>query len=282
MSTQLAFPLDKRWIHRREAWRAPGETIRPDDFGVDVIRQESVSRRFVVEHHYSGSFPAARLSVGLFRKTGPARKELVGVAVFSVPMQGAAITRYSGLEPGSGVELGRFVLMPEVAFNGETWFLRRALSALRAEKPDVRVVLSYSDPMERRTAEGLLTKPAHVGQIYQAHNAVFAGRASPHWHWFTRDGQVVSPRALSKIRNQERGHAYAERLLIAAGAGARGFLESPADWLDRVLEPPAFRRLRHPGNFAYVFGLDREAKAAVAAVNGGGLPYPHLQRPRSA
>lgn len=68
----------------------------------------------------------------------------------------------------------------EVAFNGETWFLRRALPILHAEKT-VTAVLSYADPMERHAAGGELTKSAHVGQIYQAHNATFAGRAAARW-----------------------------------------------------------------------------------------------------
>lgn len=95
MSSKPIFPADKRWERRRERWLPPGETIRPSEFGVDVVPERS-ARALVLEHHYSGGFPAARLSVGFFRKTGVAPARLVGVAVFSVPMQGAAITRYSG------------------------------------------------------------------------------------------------------------------------------------------------------------------------------------------
>lgn len=270
-----AFPMDKRWLHREERWAPPGDVIKPVEFGVDVVHERS-ARALVLEHHYSGSFPAARLSVGLFRKTGVAPAHLVGIAVFSVPMQGAAVTRYSGLAAAAGVELGRFVCTPEVAFNGETWFLRRALALLRHEKPKVRAVVSYADPMERRTVEGLLTKPAHAGTIYAAHNAVFAGRARGRWLWLDRNGQVVSERALSKIKALHRGHAYAERQLVAAGAAPRRYGEDPVVWLARVLREPTFRRLKHPGNFAFVFGLNRAAKASIVAATGGGHPYPKL------
>lgn len=276
MRNQLALVLDKRWERRREAWRSPGETIRPTEFGVDLV-DEAVARAFVIEHHYSRSFPAARLCAGLYRRTGVQPATLVGVAVFSVPMQAAVIPRYSGLAGGDGVELGRFVLLPEIAFNGETWFLRRALSLLRAEKR-CRAVVSYADPMERTTAAGELTKPAHFGTIYQAHNATFHGRAAARWLWLDRAGQIVSPRALSKIRLQERGHAYAERQLTAAGADPRRPHEDPVLWLGRVLREPTFRRVRHPGNFVYAFGLDREAKASIAAAN---RPLPYPRKPRS-
>ena len=273
--------MGKRWLYREERWVARGEVIRPAEFGVDVL-SERMSRALILEHHYSGSFPAARLSVGLFRKTGVSTSRVVGTAVFSVPIQAASITRYSGLLPSQGVELGRFVCTPDVAFNGETWFLRRALALLRQVKPEVRAVVSYADPMERRTVEGLLTKAAHAGQIYAAHNAVFAGRAKPRWLWLDRNGQVVSERALSKIRAQHQGHAYAERQLVTAGADPRRYGEEPAAWLERVLRAPTFRRLRHPGNFVFVFGLDRQAKAGVLVANGGNRPYPKVSGPKTS
>lgn len=276
----------KRWEHRNERWVPPGETIRPEEFGVEVIR-EAVARSFVQTHHYSGSFPAARLSVGLYRKTGVHPARPVGVAVFSVPMQRAAIPRYTGFEAVEGVELGRFVCAPEVAYNGETWFLKRALAALSKEKglhatgqTGVRAVISYADPLERRDASGLITKQAHAGQIYQAHNALFAGRAKPRWLWLNRNGQVVSERGLSKLRNLERGHGYVERALLACGAAPRRCGEHPADWLNRILRPPLFQRIRHPGNFVYCFGLGRTDAKRIA----GHLPerqaYPRLDNER--
>jgi len=87
--------------------------------------------------HYSGTFPAARLSIGLWGP-GPA---LVGVAVFSIPMSVAVLPRWTGLDHTEAVELGRFVCGPTVKFNGETWFLRRAFRILASEKY-CRAVLS--------------------------------------------------------------------------------------------------------------------------------------------
>ncbi len=249
--------LDKRWLDRRERWARPDVVFDPRGYAVEVV-PERLARDLVLAHHYSGSFPAARLSVGLFRKSGPAAAaELAGVAVFSVPMSSAVIPARVGIPAAEGVELGRFVCLPEVAFNGETWFLRRALAALRVEKREVRAVLSYADPLERWTEGGLLCKPAHYGTIYQAGNASFIGRAKPSFVVMTRGGQVVSGRSLSKIRTQARGHVYASEQLEAAGADPRRPLEDPSDWLRRVLVEPAFVKVRHPGNYCYAFGLDR-------------------------
>lgn len=271
------YVLDKRWANRRECWRAPGEVIRPGEFGVELLR-EAEAKAFVVAHHYAGSMPAARLCAGLYRKTGVAPARLVGVAVFSVPIQNAAIPRYTGLSPAEGVELGRFALLPEVAFNGETWFLRRAFRILVAEKGGpggVRAIISYADPLERRDVHGVIVKPAHAGQIYQAHNALYAGRASARTLWLSRAGQVLSPRALAKIANGEQGREYAARQLLTAGAPARAHGETPADWMKRVL-PLIAHRVRHPGNHVFAFGLDLAAKRSIAQANAGGQPYPRV------
>jgi hypothetical protein len=272
--TQLSlFPFEKRWTCRRERWVTPADPFRPGGYAVDVV-SEALARSFVVREHYSASFPAARLSVGLW---GPG-PSLAGVAVFSVPMSQAVLRRWTGPDHDHAVELGRFACAPSVRFNGETWFLRRALAALGREK-GCRAVLSFADPLERRTLGGELCKGAHYGTIYQAKGSLFAGRARPRWVLLAPDGSVVSARTLSKIRSEERGIGYAVRQLRAYGAPARAPGESWRAWTDRVCALPPFRRVRHPGNFAYVMGLDALATARLAALHEGGLPYPKRRYP---
>jgi len=62
------------------------------------------------------------------------------------------------------------------------------------------------------------------------------------------------------------------RLLVQAGCPARSFGEEPRDWLARVL--PGLRRLRHPGNFTYLFGLGRVEQRRLARLHPARLPYP--------
>lgn len=196
------------------------------------------------------------------------RRDLVGVAVFSVPMHQRIIPRHTGLDdPREGVELGRFVLLDEVAGNGETWFLRRAFALARAEL-GVRAVIAYSDPVARTALDGRLVKPGHLGTIYQAHNGRFLGRASPSTLWISPFGRAVPPRAVSKIRNVERGAAYSERLLVDLGAPPRKVGEDPRAWVERALA--GFRRLRHPGNFVYAWPLDRGVERGMPT----GVGYP--------
>jgi len=63
---------DKRWSDRRERWVRHTALISPSELGVDVLRERH-AKAFIVKHHYSGTMVAARLCVGLYRKTGVTR-----------------------------------------------------------------------------------------------------------------------------------------------------------------------------------------------------------------
>lgn len=243
----------QRWRLGRDYYRARAADFDPGQFGVEVIPDDTTARDFVVQHHYAGSLPAARLRVGLYRRRNWLRPELVGVAVFSVPMQAAVIPAYSGLPAARGVELGRFVLLDDVPYNGETFFLRRAFAALRSELPEVGVVVSYSDPVPRTDLEGVTVMPGHVGGIYASKGARYVGRGRGRLLLLDARGRVASERGLSKIRNGERGWEGAARKLEVAGAPPRRVGEDPAAWVDRVVASGAFRPLRHPGNHVYLF-----------------------------
>lgn len=266
--------LCQRWRERRDSYRPAGEPIRASEYHVGVI-DEGPARAFVEMHHYSGTFPAARLCVGLFRSSGAARARLVGTAVFSVPMNNHSIPVYSGLAAHAGVELGRFVLLDECEANAETWFLARAFRGLRTEKPEVKAVLSYSDPLPRATDDGRIVKPGHMGICYQALNARHVGRSSARTLILDVDGRVISERALSKIRNDERGAAGAYRRLISAGAPPRRFGEDPRDYVTRAVADGPFRRVRHPGNFVYLWSVGgRHDRQRLERGFAAALPYP--------
>lgn len=249
--------MNQRWLFRRDSYRPPAEVIRTAEYDVAPI-PEAVAKAFVVTHHYSASYPAARFRFGLHR-----RGELVGTAVFSVPLRWEVLRPLPG-DPRESVELGRFVLLDEVPGNGETWFLARCFEQLRAR--GVRGVVSFSDPIPRSTADGRQLFAGHVGTIYQAANAVYLGRGTPRTLRLLPSGCVLSDRAIQKIRAGERGCRYAAALLEAAGAPPLG--EDRRAWLDAWL-PRLTRTMRHPGNLKYAWTLHRRDRRALPA----SLPY---------
>jgi hypothetical protein len=195
--------------------------------------------------------------------------------VFSTPAQAAVVPRWTGLEQNQGVELGRFVLLENVPGNGETWFLARAFRVLQQLKPEVRAVVSYSDPLPRAAADGRLVMPGHVGTIYQAHNGTYRGRSSRETLHFTPSGEVLSRRTMSKLRTGERGgawHAYSYEQIRAHGAPPRHDGESGREYVARALHQGPFTRVRHPGNHVYVWGLDKAVRRALPV----SLDYPKM------
>lgn len=255
--TQLALSLgSQRWRERRDSYRPAGEPIRTSAFDVAEIPEDRVARAFVERHHYSGTYPAARARVGLYR-----RGELAGVAVFSHPCNDRVLTSvFPALAPAAAVELGRFVLLDEVPANGETWFLARCWELLRAR--GLRGVVSFSDPVPREDLHGRRVFPGHVGTIYQAANARHLGRGTAQLLHLLPDATVFSRRAAQKIRSGEKGWRYAAAQLERWGAdplfddadrGAR------AAWLRRWTAELT-RPLRHPGNYRYAWALARAVR----------------------
>ncbi len=199
--------------------------LRPPPLRRALIADDQPAKTFVVAHHYSGSYAAARVRAGL-------------------------------------------------CDDGETFFLAQAFRL--AAREGVRGIVSFSDPMPRVRADGTVLSPGHVGTIYQAANGWHtADRGTPRTLLVGPDGRVLSDRALSKIRRQEPGYAYAERQLVGYGARPRQPAESPAWWLDTALTDAGIRRVRHPGNHRYLFRIRRtraeRSRVRFALPNA---PYP--------
>lgn len=258
---QLALDFSQRWRGRRPSYRPSGETIDTRRLAVASI-DEGTAKRYVVEHHYSGTYPAARCRVGLYRKLPFEADRLVGVAVFSVSAQPRALGAYFG-DVGDGCELGRFVLDDDVEGMGETWFLSRAFGVLRSEKRSVEVVLSYSDPVERKSAAGVLVKPGHVGGIYLAHNAVYFGRAAKQKLLIAPDGRCLSRRSLNKVAVEDRGWRGVCEMIETMGGPARAIGESGDSYHRRVMASGTFRVMHHPGNHAWGWALTAAKRRLV-------------------
>src|SRR3546814_15499396 len=82
--------------------------IDPGTLSVDIIDTRREAAPFVREHHYAGAMPVARLSVGLFANGRGGRSALVGVCVFSPPVNNASAPNTAGLGyPPPACALGR-------------------------------------------------------------------------------------------------------------------------------------------------------------------------------
>lgn len=256
---------NQRWRERRESYRPVGEPIETRLYEVAEIADDTPAKRFVVEHHYSGSFPAARFRFGLYRGS-----ELVGVAVFSHPCNDRVLTSVFPVEATSATELGRLVLLDDVPSNGESWFIARCFELLSDR---VAGVVSYSDPVARRRVDGTVVLPGHVGCVYQATNGIYLGRSKRRSLLLLPDGTVFSERALQKIRKRERGWKHSAGVLEKFGALPLELGDSGL-WLGEWL-PRLTRALFHPGNHKYGWALDRSLRKGLSRMSVG--KYPKLR-----
>jgi hypothetical protein len=162
------------------------------------------------------------------------------------------------------------VLADSVPGNGETWFLGRCFELLGRE--GLAGVVSYSDPVARPSRSGAVVFPGHVGTIYQAHNGRYCGRTKAETKWLLPDGTLFEGRAAAKVRADDQGRAYAERMLVEHGASPRQPSEDPAAWVSewraRICRP-----FWHTGNLRYVWALDRRSRRYLPE----SLPYPKFE-----
>jgi hypothetical protein len=261
-------PLDadhaQRWTARRAIFRRRAHDFRPRDYEIAPIDRDRVARAFIEQHHYSASYPAAQDRFGLYRGG-----VLVGVAVFGRSSRDAVLTNVFAAPVEPLRELSRLVLLDEVPFNAESFFVSRCLKALARER-QVTGVVSFSDPVLRTTAGGDPVFLGHWGTVYQSLNATFLQRSTPRTLRLLPDARVLSDRAIQKVRAGERGWRAVVALLVGAGAAPCDDAADSAErraWLQHWL-PILTRPLRHPGNFRYAWSLG--APLAMPA----GTPYP--------
>lgn len=263
---------DQRWRGRRPFYVEPARRFCARGYAVEPL-DELQAKSFVEEHHYSGTFPAARWRFGLFDPFG----RLVGVCVFSHPSNDKVLTgRFPGKATDS-TELGRLVLLDEVGFNAETWFIARCFPTLK--RAGLRGVVSFSDPLARDDIHGRVVHQGHLGTIYRGLGARYTGLATPRTLHLLPDGSVFSARTAQKIRGLECGWAYGVEQLVRQGAEpcpmrpgeealASAKLEAQAwlkTWMGRLC-----RKRRHRGNLTYLWAFDAEALKRLPSA----LPYP--------
>jgi hypothetical protein len=173
-----------------------------DDYLIKQI-PKCVARDFIAKYHYSGGCGNAIMPWGLYEQlTG----QLVGVIAFQTPI--SENTRASIFEDIDGstskcrercercdhidkehayrehvTELHRLAIHPNAPQNTGTWFISRALDALKEYKPKYWAIISMADSTE-----------GHDGTVYQAASADYYGTSGRQKFYRDQDGVLRAPR----------------------------------------------------------------------------------------
>ena len=138
-----------------------------------------MGKEFVKLHHYSHGIHNGAMCYGLLQN-----EELVGVCAFATPCSEQVCSSVFGvIDKRSVTELHRLVLLDEIPKNSESWFIARALKALKKDRPYYNAVLSFADATE-----------GHIGVIYQATNALYTGTSGKATFYLDQNNRLRHPR----------------------------------------------------------------------------------------
>lgn len=112
-----------------------------------------------------------------------------------------------------------------------------AISLLKKQSPNLRLIVSYADPME-----------GHAGGIYQAGNWIYTGTTSPDWAVIDRRGKKWHSRVASESGFKSQ---YGRRV--------------------RVIKPSEGTKIILPGKHRYLMPLDDEMRKRIELLR---KPYP--------
>lgn len=151
-------------------------------------------KAFVKSHHYSHGIHNGPMCWGLF-----AGNKMIGVIAFATPCSENVRASIFGYDHVDHItELHRLVIQDITPKNTESWFISRALKALKEYRPHTWGVVSFADQTQ-----------GHVGTIYQATNAIYYGSSGRATFFLDRDGRLRHPRQngvnISKEVAIERG-----------------------------------------------------------------------------
>lgn len=263
----------QRWLFGDEYFRPADEPVRARDWEVVRVTKDAEAKAFVEAHHYSGKFVAARERFSLVHLP---TQRVGGFAIYDVPAQPRCLDVLPGEAQGK-LHFGRMVCLPWVPGMGESLLIGGSMRQLA--RRGYTGVVSFADPAPRTRADGTIIHPGHVGIIYQATNGRLVGRSKPDTIWLLPDGTQLHRRARSKVRRLEQGWRYVVAELVAAGAPqlqvedeSEASQAKAAAWLDEVMKALC-RPLPHPGNWKYVWGLDRSSRRHLEKTTLA-LPYP--------
>ena len=205
---------------------------------------KSVAKDIIINNHYSGLWTKVSYAIGLFTSDveehpffSGVEDKLIGVACYGDPigrLSGQSISEM--LDRTEVLELVRLFVFDGYGSNIESWFLGKTFDWLRENVPQIKGLISYSDPKE-----------GHAGTIYQATNWIYQGnslRFNDSWSFkFDENGEwqhgrtifpyygTNNPNEIQKqvtkpfwIRKEPRKHRYV--YILSKGGERRKLLKN--------------------------------------------------------
>lgn len=166
--------------------------VRHTKFPIYLVRKikNDTAKEMIEKYHYIHKASAVNISYGLFRKDTNQffGEKLVGVLTYGYPVGRLVHSSISPLlKRKEIIELTRLYLYDEEPKNIESFFIHQTIRRLRRDKPEIRVIIAYSDPEVK-----------HLGIIYQASNFLYQGTKHKlvTSYWFIINGKRLHERTV--------------------------------------------------------------------------------------
>ena len=132
-----------------------------------------------MNHYSKGCHNGPRPCYGLFDG-----EEMIGALAFATPCSENVRSWVLGPEQKDAtIELHRLFIHDCTPYNTESWFISRCLKMLKADRPQTRIVVSFSDLTE-----------GHAGTIYAATNFIKTGTTKKKTFYRDEQGRLRHPR----------------------------------------------------------------------------------------
>lgn len=201
--------------------------MRADNLTVDFC-DYAAARYACANWHYSSCMPAGKtVKFGAWEEG-----RFIGAVIFGRGVSRGLLMAY-GLGPADGCELTRVALRDHQAH--VTRIVAVALRLLKRHSPDLRLVVSFADPMQN-----------HIGGIYQAGNWLYTGRSTP------------------SVLYRIRGHLTHRRSVGVTGG------RQTLRWVRANLDSWAVA-VRAPGKHRYLWPFDQAMRLQLLPLV---IPYP--------
>ncbi len=147
-----------------------------------------IAKKLIVKNHYSHQWTKCTHALGLFTTTGrehsffdEPEEKLIGAICYGDPIGRNSGASISLAVPRTAVfELVRLFVFDGYGGNIESYLIGESFRWLKKNRPDIKALISYSDPMQ-----------GHVGTVYQATNWIYQGnniRWSDSWLFRFEEG----------------------------------------------------------------------------------------------
>lgn len=201
--------------------------------------ENKIAKEYMEQNHYTKSCALGIVSYGWFEGD-----EMVGAIVFSQPAgKFTASGIWNGGNMKNTLEFIRMFLLDEASVK-ESEFISKAISQLRQDMPQVKVLVTYADQ-----------QAGHIGYIYQATNWMYIGTAANERKIFI-DGERVHRRSL----NSKYGTSSIPKLQEILKAEGK------------TIQVSDERYSKH--KYIYIIPRGAERKRVMKALKVSKLPYP--------